>query len=131
MCTQGELQTGGKPIGLLRAVDPSGLNAVSPEEWEEVKLTVDSRASETVVQESTLASISIKDGPQKKRGVRYEVANGELIDNLGERTFVGESGEGVARSLTAQVCDVNRDLLSVHRVVKAGGKVVFEDRELH
>ena len=33
------------------------------------------------------------------------------------------------RGITAQVCDVNKALLSVYKVKKAGNKVVFEDDE--
>ena len=33
------------------------------------------------------------------------------------------------RSMTAQVCDVNKALLSVKKVVAAGNKVVFGDDE--
>ena len=32
----------------------------------------------------------------------------------------------MARNLTAQVCEVNKALLSVKRVVQAGNKVVFD-----
>eukprot|EP00973_Karenia_brevis_P060029 8352702-Karenia_brevis.AAC.1 len=35
--------------------------------------------------------------------------------------------EGVRRNITAQVCDVNKALLSVKKVVDAGNRVVFED----
>ena len=56
----------------------------------------------------------------------YEVANGVRIPNLGEKQFVGTTVEGISRKLTAQVCDVNKGLLSVHKVVKAGSRVVFD-----
>ena len=35
--------------------------------------------------------------------------------------------EGFARSVTAQVCDVTKPLMSVHKLVKAGHKVVFDE----
>ena len=35
---------------------------------------------------------------------------------------------GVVRSLTAQVCDVSKPLLSVHRLVQAGSTVVFNSQ---
>ncbi len=37
------------------------------------------------------------------------------------------SDEGLKRNLTAQVCDVNKALLSVHKVVKAGNRGVFDE----
>ena len=73
-----------------------------------------------------LTNIAATEGSAFKRGVQYEVASGELIDNLGEKNFVGFSEGGEARGLTAQVCDVNKALLSVKRMVAAGNRVVFE-----
>ena len=61
-----------------------------------------------------------------RRGVKYEVANGVRIPNLGEKRFSGSSEEGIERTLTAQVCDVNKALLSVRKVVAAGNKVIFD-----
>ena len=58
--------------------------------------------------------------------MEYEVANGIRIPNLGEKKFVGTSTEGISRRLTAQVCDVNKALLSVSKVAKSGGRVVFD-----
>ena len=69
----------------------------------------------------------MKDGPASKRGVKYEGANGVRIPNLGEKKFVGISEESVSRGLTAQVCDVNKVLLSVRKVVAAGNRVIFDD----
>ena len=50
------------------------------------------------------------------------------IPNLGEKRFVATSGEGVKRQITAQVCEVNKGLLSVRRMVQAGNTVVFTKR---
>ena len=72
----------------------------------------------------------VKESVASRRGVEYEVANGVRIPNLGEKKFKGESEEGVARAITAQVCDVNKALLSVRRVVEGGNKVVFEKNKL-
>ena len=49
------------------------------------------------------------------------------MPNLGEKRFKAETSEGVKRNLTVQVCDVNKGLLSVHKVVKHSHKVVFDD----
>ena len=56
------------------------------------------------------------------------MANGVRIPNLGEKTFSGVTEEGALRSITAQVCEVNKALLSVSKVVKAGNRVVFDDQ---
>ena len=91
-----------------------------------VDLAVDSGATETVVNEQMLESVETKEGPASRRGVEYEVANGVRIPNLGEKRFTGVSEEGKTRQITAQVCDVNKALLSVKKVVGAGNRVVFE-----
>ena len=39
---------------------------------------------------------------------------------------MGVSHEGISRHITAQVCDVNKGLLSVRWVVAAGNQVVFD-----
>ena len=53
------------------------------------------------------------------------MADETLIPNLGEKQFVAVSDGGVMRHMKAQVCDVNKALPSVHRVVQAGNRVVF------
>ena len=75
--------TGGN-IRFLRKIEPEGLNAVAGNGgWEEIEFNVDSGATETVVGKSMLLSVEVKEGSQKRRGVEYEVANGEMIPNLG------------------------------------------------
>ena len=66
------------------------------------------------------------EGAAYQRGVKYEVANCVRIQNLGEKRFVGYSEGGQSREITAQVCDVNKPLLSVSKIVNAGNRVVFE-----
>ena len=55
--------------------------------------------------------------------MEYEVANGVQITNLGEREFTGVTAEGSMKSVVAQVCDVNRGLLSVSKITRSGGKL--------
>ena len=59
--------------------------------------------------------------------MKYEVANGVQIPNLGEGRFVGITEDGVARSMAAQICAVNKTLMSVSKVVSKGNRVVFDD----
>ena len=87
---------------------------------------MDSGASETVISEDMLPNIPIKQGGASRRGLQYEVANGVRIPNLGEKKFQGYSEEGTVRSITTQVCEVNKGLLSVRKVVEAGNRVVFD-----
>ena len=111
----------------LRTIEPEGVNELEVTgEWEEIELAVDSGATETVVGEDDLPGIEVKEGPASKRGTEYEVANGVRIPNLGEKKFVAYTEEGSTRSLTAQVCDVNKPLLSVRKVIAGGSRVVFD-----
>ena len=116
-------------INVLNTIEPEGLNGVSEkqQEWIEVVFAVDSGATETVMREEMLEEIETVEGRAFKRGVKYEVANGVRIDNLGEKRFTGVTTEGSQRNITAQICEVNKALLSVRKVVSAGNKVVFDD----
>ena len=85
-------------------------------------------ASEMVVGPDMIYSAEIREGEASKRGVVYEVANVIRIENLGEKRSVGTSEEGASRQITAQVCEVNKGLLSVRRVVQVGNRVVLEPK---
>jgi hypothetical protein len=112
----------------LKVIEPEGVNELEDKgEWEEIEMAVDSGATETVVNEDDLPSIEVKAGAASRRGTEYEVANGVRIPNLGEKKFVAYTEEGSMRSLTAQVCDVNKPLLSVRKVMAGGSRVVFDE----
>ena len=70
-------------------------------------MAVDSGASESVVSEDMLTGVESVEGCAQKKGVQYEVADGTLIPNLGEKKFVAVSDAGVTRAMKAQVCDVS------------------------
>ena len=91
-------------------------------------MAVDSGATETVVGEDMLTSVQTVEGEAFKRGVEYEVACGTTIPNLGEKVFVAVAEEGQRRKMRAQVCAVNKALLSVSRMVQAGNHVVFDQK---
>ena len=88
-------------------------------------MAVDCGATETVVADDMIKAVDTKPGEAMRRGVRYEVASGELIPNLGEKCFTAVGEEGQERAIKAQVWEVNKALLSVHRMVQAGNTVVF------
>ena len=71
-------------------------------------------------------SAELREGEASRRGVQYEVANGVCTPNLGEKTFLVTTGEGVSKVVTAQVCEVNKPFLSVRKVVAGGNRVVFD-----
>ena len=87
---------------------------------------MDSGATETVIGENTLKSVKLLEGVAFKRGVKYEVANGIRIQNLGEKKFLGITEDGLAREITAQVCEVNKPLLSVSKIESTRNRIVFE-----
>ena len=102
--------------------------------WEVIDLALDSGASETVI----MPNIPIKQGDSSRRGVQNEVAKGVRIPNLCEKKFQVYSEEGTVRTITTQVCEVKKGLLSVRKVVEAGNRVVFdstlsyiEDKKTH
>ena len=105
---------------------PEGLRGLDAKGRETFEIAVDSGATETVLSPGMLKTIELRDGPASRSGIQYEVADGRTIPNLGEKQFVVRSEEGVIRELTCQVCEVNKPLLSVHKVVQAGNRVVFE-----
>ena len=121
---------GVQKISMFETIYPESVNAVdADEEWEKIEFHVDSGATETVLSEAMLMCVATKEGLAMKQGIKYEVANGVRIDNLGEKNFKGVSKEGFFRSMTAQVCDVNKALLSVKKVIAAGNQVVFGSKE--
>ena len=117
----------GKRLCPLATIEPEGLNsATQTPQWEVIEFAVDSGASETVIPENTARAALLQPSEASKRGVQYEVANGHRIPNLGQKTFQGfTETEDLVRGVTAQVCDVNKPLLSVARLVKSGNTVVF------
>ena len=117
-----------KGANMFMTVEPENVSMVAdPSGWEVLKVYVDSGATENVLGEEMLCNVELKEGIQKKRNVTYEVANGVQIPNLGERTFAGVTSEKLVKSMTAQVCEVNKALFSVFKMVQAGNKVVFGD----
>ena len=116
-------------VNLFKTVQPETINTVSDDGlWEEIKFSVDSGATETVVPPEMPESIPTVPGLASKRGVEYEVANGVTIPNEGEKRFTGITEEGQEKSMVVQVCDVNQGLLSVSKAVAMGNRVVFDDQ---
>lgn len=73
----------------IMTIEPLGINACSINgEWEEIELSVDSGATESVVPGSMPSSVPTQPGPASRRGVQYEVANGEIIPNEGDKRFM-------------------------------------------
>ena len=108
-------------------IEPEGINRIAGEgQWEEIELSVDSGATESVVPDNMPQSIPTRPGAAHKRGVQYEVANGERIPNEGEKRFQAWTEEGQEKRMVMQVCEVNQGLLSVSKAVAAGNRIIFD-----
>ena len=59
--------------------------------------------------------------------MKYETASGDEIPNLGQRQCLGLTEEGGARGVTAQICAVNKNLMSVSKITAQGNRVIFDD----
>ena len=91
------------------------------EGWVEVEICIDSGACETVMPASLCPGIDVVDSQQSIEGVEYEVANGGLIPNLGERRcLLTTPGSEVCKQIVFQVADVHKTLMSVSRVADMG-----------
>ena len=97
--------------------------------WEYFEAILDSGASVTVVPPSLAREYDIVEGEAAKAGVKYEIANGDEIPNLGEKLMPIMTNEGTTRGLKAQVAEVSKPLQAVRSLVKTGHAVVFGDGE--
>ena len=88
-------------------------------------ITVDSGAAESVMPVDVCRNYPLEEGPQKRMGVFYVAANGEELDNEGERRIAFATEHGGSRSMTFQVTQVNKVLGSVSHLCSLGQQVVF------
>ena len=115
-------------VNILKAVAPGGIrNLDEAPEWEEIEVALDSGATESVCAEDMLTNVETVEGEAQKRGVQYEVADGTLIPNLGEKRFVAVNELGIQRHMTMQVCEVSKALMSASKVVKARNRIVLDE----
>ena len=93
---------------------------------------MDSGAGEIVIAEDDPPEVETQESWGSKHGQSYEVANGDEIDNEGEKRFIAhmvtvEGLDSGGKGITAQVCKVHRPLMSVKKICKNGQRVVFDD----
>ena len=100
--------------------------------WKKLRFCLDSGAGEIVMAEEDLPEVETSESWGSRHGQSYEVANGDEIDNEGEKKFIahmltvnGEDSGG--KGIVAQVCKVHRPLMSVKKICKNGQRVVFDD----
>ena len=107
---------------ISKAPMPS-LSAVTPQapEWQEIEITVDSGACDPVMPEGLCPQICLVPSEYSKRGMEYEVANGEGIPNLGEkRCLMMTEDSDIMKKVVFQCADVHKALLSVSHVADLG-----------
>lgn len=105
-----------------------------PPEWQEIEITVDSGACDTVMPAGMCTHISIVSTPESRAGLEYEVANGAGLPNLGQRSLLMMTENShLMKQIIFQCADVHKALLSVSKVAdmgfecimgKLGGKLV-------
>ena len=76
-----------------------------------------------MIAEDDLPEVETKESWGSKHGQSYEVANGDEIDNEGEKTFIAhmltiDGADSGGRGIVAQVCKVHRPLMSVKKICK-------------
>ena len=61
----------------------------------------------------------------KRRGLKYVAANGQLMNNKGEKHLRVENEEGHKCKMNMQITDVHRALMSVSKICDSGHSVTF------
>ena len=91
------------------------------DEWFELEVTVDSGACDTVMPATMAQHIKVLESPESKVGNKYEAANGNPLDNLGERICrLSTDGTSENRVMRFQVADVNKAMLSITIIADMG-----------
>ena len=123
------------PLGGLKS-KPQQLNVLPHVgvTWEKLTLTVDSGASDTVIPPTMLKWLQLMHS--EKVGTEYEVANGEVVLNLGEKRCLMRLHEQDTAADELEIAfqvveDVHKPLLAVSSIVKQGHAVVFSEKDAH
>jgi hypothetical protein len=96
-------------------------------DWEEVKITVDSGAVDTVGPRTLGKGIPLVETEASKQGKYYRAANDTKIAIHGKKNICGYTAEGTKIGIDVQIADVKKTLGSVRRICEAGNRVVFDE----
>jgi len=123
------------PLALAAGKGPQSQRAlcpqapVAPVTWNgltKVVATIDSGAAECVCGVGHFESVAMLTGEDRPNaGVEYVCADGGRIPNIGEKHVKGLTTDGLKLNVNFQVTPVDRPLISVGKLTKAGHKVVF------
>ena len=127
--TKSEIMTGTggstfRNLGLLQGMHVDSTNGCDEniEAWEDLEFLVDSGASATVVCKYQVRAVKASE-PDPNRW--YKMADGNIIQNRGEKLFRAETDDYRSLQVRSQVADVDKALVSVAQIVDRGGRVVF------
>ena len=98
-------------------------------DWKYAEFILDSGATTIVIPPRVGKAYDIQPSDPPKAGVKYEIANGDEIPNLGVKLMPVVTAQGSWKGMRAQVADVSKALQSVRFLARAGHIVVFGDGE--
>ena len=75
------------------------------------------------------AHIATEPSEASKRGVTYRAANGQAIQNKGEKKVSGEDINGGKIEAVWQIAGITKPLASVREMVEAGNSLKFDQDE--
>ena len=93
--------------------------------FEIMSAIVDSGATVPVMNPNTGKDYELLESEASRRGVEYEVANGDTIPNLGEKRMAVMTTEGTIRGYTTQCAEVSKSLQAVRSLVSSQHAVCF------
>ena len=97
------------------------ISTVAKPGWVEIEVTADSGACDTVMPRDMCEGFPVHESEGSQKGKVYEVANGQMIRNLGERRLLMMTeGSMRAKGIKFQICDVHKALLSLSKAADAG-----------
>ena len=111
-----------KNIGSINALPERG-------HWEHIESIVDSGATVSVMGPEFAACYQVQPSEGSKAGVTYQVANGEELDNEGEKIVPVITDCGHLQAMKSQIAAVTASLTSVRQLIKSGHAVVFDGSE--
>ena len=87
-----------------------------------MEFMVDSGAGTTGIVPSDVKAVKASEPDRNKK---YKMANGDIIQQMGQKSFNAVTEDEQVRRITAHVTEVGKPLLSAHQIVKHGSTVVF------
>ena len=97
------------------------------EDMEELVITIDSGAVDTVGPKGIAESFELKENEASRNKKCYRAANNSRIEIYGEKRIYGMTNDGRNIGMDMQIADVKKPLGSVRKICEAGNRVVFDE----